>query len=398
MAALHPDADMAAQLERTLIGAYVGAADLGEALAVASRVEAGDYDAWHCEWRHAGEAAANQADKALKAGRTALAARGYLRAAEYWRQSYFFLRQHLDDERVVDAYRHQRAAFRSALPYLPADMTPIEIPYEDTPITGYLFQPREASTPRPTVLLAGGFDSTAEEVHKYGAWTALDLGWNVVTWDGPGQGELLVEHHVPMRPDFEAVLTPIVDWARAQPNVDPRAVMLVGRSLGGFLAVRGATAEHRIAALVLDPGQYDFTSRFVSLFSAEDWQKILRADPELDAKVAGFLDGARNQFFYGSRMAAMGATTFGEWLRILATYTIEGRAQQITCPTLITEGEGDFASQSQKVYDELTCEKEFRELPAAMGTGGHCCGLGQQIWQDVAFEWLAEVIDRRTPV
>ena len=49
MAALHPDADMAAQLERTLIGAYVGAADLGEALAVASRVEAGDYDAWHRE-------------------------------------------------------------------------------------------------------------------------------------------------------------------------------------------------------------------------------------------------------------------------------------------------------------------------------------------------------------
>ena len=42
MAALHPDADMAAQLERTLIGAYVGAADLGEAFAVASRVEAGD--------------------------------------------------------------------------------------------------------------------------------------------------------------------------------------------------------------------------------------------------------------------------------------------------------------------------------------------------------------------
>ena len=50
MAALHPDADMAAQLERTLIGAYVGAADLGEALAVASRVEAGDYDAWHRDW------------------------------------------------------------------------------------------------------------------------------------------------------------------------------------------------------------------------------------------------------------------------------------------------------------------------------------------------------------
>ena len=103
-----------------------------------------------------------EADKALKAGRIALAGRGYLRAAEYWRQSYFFLRQNLNDERVIAAYRHQRDAFRSALPYPPAHVAPIEIPYEDTPISGYLFQPHDDPTSRPTVLLAGGFDSTAE--------------------------------------------------------------------------------------------------------------------------------------------------------------------------------------------------------------------------------------------
>jgi hypothetical protein len=43
MATLHDDADMAAQLERTLIGAYCGSADLGEALATAGRVAPGDY-------------------------------------------------------------------------------------------------------------------------------------------------------------------------------------------------------------------------------------------------------------------------------------------------------------------------------------------------------------------
>ena len=34
--ALHEDPDMDAQLSRTLIGAYVGAADLGEAIATAT--------------------------------------------------------------------------------------------------------------------------------------------------------------------------------------------------------------------------------------------------------------------------------------------------------------------------------------------------------------------------
>jgi hypothetical protein len=40
---------MANQLERTLIGSYADAADLGEALAVADRVAAGDYDHWYDE-------------------------------------------------------------------------------------------------------------------------------------------------------------------------------------------------------------------------------------------------------------------------------------------------------------------------------------------------------------
>ena len=46
MTTAYDDADMAAQLERTLIGAYCGSADLGEALATAGRVAPGDYGQW----------------------------------------------------------------------------------------------------------------------------------------------------------------------------------------------------------------------------------------------------------------------------------------------------------------------------------------------------------------
>ena len=52
---------MAAQLERTLIGAYADAADLGEALAVAGRVGPGDYGQWQDEWARAAESAAADA-------------------------------------------------------------------------------------------------------------------------------------------------------------------------------------------------------------------------------------------------------------------------------------------------------------------------------------------------
>jgi pimeloyl-ACP methyl ester carboxylesterase len=391
MAALHDDADMAAQLERTLLGAYVGAADLGEALATAGRVAPGDYGQWYEEWAHTGEVALGAADEAAASGHGPMAARGYLRAAEYFRQAYFFLRHDLDDGRVHTGYERQRAAFGKAASLLPFGVEPVSIPYDPDPMPGYVFR-AAAGVQRPTVLFTGGFDGTAEETFKFSVQGALDAGWNAVAWDGPGQGGMLVEHGVAMRPDFEAVLAPVVDWVLQQDFADPRRLMLVGRSLGGYLAPRGASAERRIAALVCDPGQFDFTSRFRSMFSDEDWQKVLDADPGMDAGLEGFLAKPRDREFYGSRMAAMGAATFGAWLRTLTGYTLEGRAGQITCPTLVTEGEGDFASQSSTLFDALTGPKQYREFTAAEGGGGHCEGMGQQLWQQAVFPWLSRVI------
>ncbi|HTS98190.1 MAG TPA: alpha/beta hydrolase [Streptosporangiaceae bacterium] len=392
MAALHDDADMAAQLERTLIGAYAGAADLGEAMATAGRVAPGDYGEWYREWAHTAEVALAAAQDAAAAGHGPMAARGYLRSAEYWRQAYFFLRHDLADERVRTGYRRQREAFRKAGPFLPFTVEAVAIPFRPVPMPGYVFRPASGG-PRPTVLFTGGFDGTAEELIKYGVRAALEAGWNAVAWDGPGQGGMLVEHGVTMRPDFEAVLAPVVDWTLAQPGLaDPARLMLVGRSLGGYLAPRGASGEPRIAALVCDPGQYDFTSRFRSMFTDDDWQKVLDADPALDASLQGLLSQPRDREFYGARMAAMGAATFGAWLRALTGYTLAGRAAKISCPTLITEGEGDFASQSRTLFDALTCAKQYRGFTASEGGGGHCEGMGQRLWEQAAFSWLSQVM------
>jgi pimeloyl-ACP methyl ester carboxylesterase len=392
--ALHEDADMDAQLARTMIGAYVGAADLGEAIATAQRVEVGDYDGWYDAWATTAAAAQGAADHAAARGLASLAGPGYLRAAEYRRQSYFFLRHDLSDERVQTGYRDHRNLFRRALPFLPLSVEPVSISFEPVPLNGYLLRADGGDQDRrPTVLFPGGFDGTCEEMYKYGACSAVRHGWNALTWDGPGQGGQLIAHGVTMRPDFEAVLRPVVDWVVEQPSVAPDSVCLVGRSLGGYLGPRGVSAEPRIRALVADPGQYDFTSRFVDMFSPGDWQRVLAGDAAMDDQLDGFLADPRSRELYGSRMAAMGAARFGDWLRVLTTYSLEGRAEQIRCPTLVTEGEGDFASQSRKLFEALTCEKEFHAFSAREGAGGHCEGMGQTLWQDVVFTWLSARMD-----
>jgi hypothetical protein len=95
--------------------------------------------------------------------------------------------------------------------------------------------------------------------------------------------------------------------------------------------------------------------------------------------------------------APLGAKTLGEFLRMQPHYTVLDRAAAIRCPTLVTEGEGDFASQSQRLYDLLTCEKRFHRFAESEGAGGHCCGLGATLWESVVFDWINQALGY-TPV
>ena len=387
------DTDMDAQLQRSVAAAHSGSADLGEVVTTARRCRPGDYDGWHAEWAALAEKTARRADECARRGHATSAAKAYLRATEYWRQAIFFIRHDLDDSRLLAGWRAHRAAFRAALPHLPWDATIAEIPLGVARMTAYLLRPRGDAAPRPTILAPGGFDSTAEAGYAATGHAALARGYNVLLWDGPGQGGMLYEQRVPMRPDFEAVLSPVVDWLLSQPGVDPRGLVLVGRSLAGYLAPRAAAVETRLAALVCDPGQVEFVSRIVpSRFPAEVWERVLATDPEIDAMLQHQLDDPVRREFYGARMATFGAATLGDFLRMQPRYTVEETAPLIRCPTLITEGEGDFASQSERLFELLTGDKRLHRFAESEGAGGHCCGLGVQQWEQVTFDWIDEVL------
>ena len=136
-----------------------------------------------------------------------------------------------------------------------------EIPFGAGSLTGYLIRPAGPIVPRPTLILPAGYNSAAESGYVETAWMALTRGMNAFTLEGPGQGGTLYRDRIPMRPDFEAVLTPAVDWLFGQEGVDRAKVALISRSFAGYLAPRGAAHEYRFAALVCDPGQFEFVSR-----------------------------------------------------------------------------------------------------------------------------------------
>ena len=243
------------------------------------------------------------------------------------------------------------------------------------------------------VLAPCGYDSTAEAGYVATGYMALRHGYDVLAFEGPGQGGVLYDQRVPMRPDFEVVLRAVIDWLVGQDEVDGSRLALIGRSFAGYLAPRGASGDDRLAALVADPGQYDFVSRIVGRqFDEATWERVLAADPEQDAALEQLLDDPHGREYFGARMATMGASTLGEFLRMQPGYTLEGRAGLVTCPTLVTEGEGDFASQSDRLVAQMTCPVTHHRFLSREGAGGHCEGLGAALFEDVVFDWLDGVL------
>ena len=290
----NPDYD--GQLVRTLTAALAGAADLGEALATARRVDKLDGASWYDAWSRTATVARAAGDAAKNAGSRVSARHAFLRASEYFRQAYYFIRSDLDDPRLQSAYRAHVETFSAATELMDHPAEHVRIPYEGTTISGYLFAPDASGAARPTLLFPCGYDSTAEA-----GWTnvpsALQRSYNVLVFEGPGQGEALFTQRLFFRIDYEKVLTPVIDWLQGRREVDASRIALVGRSFAGYLAPRGAAFEHRLAALVCDPAQPDMGAHLPEGLVG----KV--AVPVVEMQVR--FSGARAEFF-GARMAAHG--------------------------------------------------------------------------------------------
>ena len=369
------------QLQRSVGKAGSGMANVGECLAIAEQVTPGDRDSWYRAWSGFGARLVGQANEAAKAGHRVSAGGAYLRAAEYYRQAFFFHREDLDGGELRSAYSSSVQAFRSAM-----DQSGHPGRVLSGSVSGYLFSSGSATGRRPAIMHIGGYDGTAEELYASAA-PALDRGYVFAALDGPGQGAVLYDQRVPMRPDWENVVPAMFDALAAQPEVDPRRVVLVGRSFGGLLAPRGAAGEHRLAAMIVDPGAFDLGAASMSrLGPLADRVNDPAADPEFDA----LLDMPGMKALLAPRMATHGLTSVRAYLADLLRYTNAGTVAEIDCPTFVTDNETDEVSPGQGtvLFDHLTGPKQFRLFTKAEGAEGHCEGMAPVVFWDAAFNWL----------
>jgi hypothetical protein len=150
-----------------------------------NRITSGDNDSWYKEWNVTAERVFAEAEAQLAAGHCISARDGYLRATTYFRGSEFFLHGNPDDPRIYSAYQKSIQSYKACCALYDPPIVPVEIPYEDTTLPGYLHRVDKSATKRPLFIMHSGFDGSAEELHGEGARAGIERGYNVPTFDGP---------------------------------------------------------------------------------------------------------------------------------------------------------------------------------------------------------------------
>ena len=390
------DAEQDAQLQRTIAKCDYGMANAGESLAIAAAIEPGDRDAWHRAFFEFGERLRDKAGEAERGGHAVTARGCYLRASEYFRTASFYHRDRLDSEALQRAYGASRECFRAALPMLGISVSPLKVEGPDATYGGYLALPDPLpAEPLPAIILPGGYDGTAEEGYP-ALVEATARGYAAYAFDGPGQGGTLYEQRVFMRPDWEVVLPPVFDAVASRREVDETRIALLGRSFGGYLAPRAAAGEPRLAALIVDPGQYDIGAALKARLGDELSGRITEDSEEAAAAFEQLLGVEPVRKLFAPRMATHGIATVQPYLRSMLEYTNAGYAERIACPTLVCDNETDPISsgQGQLLAEHLSCPVSFVRFTAADGAEGHCEGMAAVVFFARAFDWLDEKLGR----
>ncbi len=382
-----------AQLLRAVGTAGYGGADLGECLATAGRIDEQDLGSWYDEWSQTAAVVAQHAECEAAAGNRESARLAYLRASTYHRTAGVMLLGPPLDSRLVSAYSAQSEMFQRAIALMDAPGELITIPFEGTTLPGYFFSPANDGRRRATVLLTGGYDGTAEELFFANGAAALARGYNVIAFDGPGQGRVLTEQRLPIRPDWETVVAGVLDYALGRDEVDADRVALIGLSLGAHLAPRAASAEHRLAACVADCGAYDLYAAFLERLPGPLASPLLRDRRLVRLALARLLAFVAEKPVAGwalrRGMLVHGVDDPLAYVDSLRAFTLRGRASHITCATWVCSAEGDDISQSApQLVDALGCEKTYVRFTAAEGADDHCEQAARALYHARSFGWL----------
>jgi alpha-beta hydrolase superfamily lysophospholipase len=294
----------------------------------------------------------------LALAETALAEGDLRRAAFHIRAAEFFVRGDDPEKRPLRARFVELLLGSRGMDDRDRDRVPFAAGW----LPAYRFDAQKPA--KGTVVVFGGFDSYIEEL--FPVMDALRThGWDVVGFEGPGQGGALEE----------AGLAFLVQWERPVAAVlnyyGLTDVTLLGISLGGGLAVRAAAFEPRVRRVVCDAVLFDFLDaslRQVPVMSRGVLAGLLRAGA--NAAVDALAHHAMRhspvlEWGLHQGMHVFGVDSPSAFLKTAARFRTAAYSAQVRADTLLLAGAEDHYIPLRQFHRQVAA------LTGARSVSGH---------------------------
>jgi 2,6-dihydroxypseudooxynicotine hydrolase len=207
------------------------------------------------------------------------------------------------------------------------------------------------------VILLGGLESTKEESYGFEN-LCLRRGLATFAFDGPGQGEVFFE--LKLQPRFERYTSAVLDWLEQRDELNTRRLGVLGRSLGGFYALRSGAGDERLQAVVAWAFFHDL----------EDFEEMPEHTQEGFLYVAG---GSKEQ--------------------LVAALDLSDVAADLRAPTLLLNGRNDPIFPPRQMERTIGALVNAPTEVVIEPEGDHCCHNMGNIVRPRTADWLARQLD-----
>jgi dipeptidyl aminopeptidase/acylaminoacyl peptidase len=327
-----------------------------------------DSDTWARAWDAMALQQASLAERDVKNGYHQSASARYLRASTYYLTGE---RQTPLGEVKMRIYKSALEAFDNAARYMRVPIERVEVPSPDGTLPGYLI-PSAKRGKSPVVIFYNGFDVTKEILYAIIRDEFANRGIACLAIDTPGTGEPLRLRNVASRPDYEVPTSAIVDYLETREDIDRERIGLVGISLGGYYAPRGAAFEPRIKACVAWGAIWDY---------GKTWRD------RWDTRTA------KTSVPFWQLPWVMGTDSMESALVRVRAWSLGDVLQNLKQPFLIVHGEDDGLvpmEDAKKQFEAAgSVDKQLRIFTAAEGGSEHVSADDIDPVRQLVADWFA---------
>ena len=253
--------------------AATSGSDVGPILGIAKNLKPGDMMGYSRQFHELAKHTKAEAENPDNAYDPINVRDTWFSASTYFRRADFYLHGNWTDPLLKSLWKEATDAFDKGIAALPVPGERIRIPVPKakgepkfTVEAIWYGASNDKNAKYPTLIIGNGYDAPQETLYHTYVVPALALGYNCITYEGPGQPTVRRYQDVGFIPNWERVVTPVVDYVLSKKSqvVDENRVTLIGNSNGGYLAARAAAFEHRLAAVILIDGVWDIYDGYTS--------------------------------------------------------------------------------------------------------------------------------------